>query len=66
VWALAAIGATLIERAWPELPTSLAPSEARLVALAAVGRDAALALAAAWLARADTTVDDPGRGPDSS
>src|SRR5688572_5163574 len=36
LWAGAAIGATLLERAYPELPTSLAPSEARLAARAAV------------------------------
>jgi hypothetical protein len=56
-WAAASIGATLLARAWPELPTGLAPSEARFVALAAVGRDAALALIAAWLARADAAAD---------
>jgi hypothetical protein len=56
LWFVAAIGATLLERTWPVLPTSLAPSEARLAALAAVARDAVLALAAAWLARADTAV----------
>lgn len=66
LWAGAAIGATLIERAWPELPTSLAPSEARLVALAAIVRDAALALAALWLARADTAVDGDGPRPRDS
>ncbi len=32
VWAAAAIGATLLARVWPELPTGLAPSEARVVA----------------------------------
>ncbi len=53
LWACAAIVATLVEHAWPELPTGLAPSEARVVALAAAVRDAVLALAAAWLARGD-------------
>ena len=57
LWACGAIGATLLGRLWPELPTSLAPSEARLAAIAAVVRDAVLALAAAWLARADAAVD---------
>jgi len=67
LWAGAAIGATLLERAWPELPTSLAPSEARLVAIAAVVRDAALALAAAWLARTDPADQgDEARARDSS
>jgi hypothetical protein len=51
LWACAAIGATLLERAWPELPTGLAPSEARVVASAAIARNAMLALAAVWLAR---------------
>ena len=53
----APIGATLLARLWPELPSSLAPSEARLVAVAAVARDAVLALVAAWLARADAAAD---------
>ncbi len=67
LWAGAAIGATLLERAWPELPTSLAPSEARLAAVAAVVRDAALALAAAWLARTDPADrDDEAQARDSS
>lgn len=66
LWAGAAIGATLLERARPELPTSLAPSEARLVAMAAIVRDAALALAALWLARADTAVGGDGSGPRDS
>jgi hypothetical protein len=67
LWACAAIGATLVERVWPELPTHLAPSEARVVALAAVARDAALALAAAWVARADTGADaKDARSRDSS
>lgn len=66
LWAGAAIGATLIERLWPELPTALAPSEARLVAIAAVVRDAALALAALWLARADTAVGGDDAGPRES
>jgi hypothetical protein len=56
-WAVASIGVTLLARAWPELPTGLAPSEARLVALAAIARDGVLALVAAWLARADAKAD---------
>jgi hypothetical protein len=52
-WACAAIGATVLQQTWPVLPTGYAPSEARVVALAAAARDAVLALAAAWLARAD-------------
>jgi hypothetical protein len=56
LWACAAIGSTLLERAWPVLPTQLAPSEGRVLAVAAVARDAVLALAAAWLARADGAV----------
>jgi hypothetical protein len=56
-WACASIGATLLARVWPELPTGLAPSEARLVAAAAIVRDGALALAAAWLARGDAAAD---------
>jgi hypothetical protein len=55
-WACGAIGATLLARLWPELPSGLAPSEARLAAIAAVVRDAVLALVAAWLARADAAV----------
>jgi hypothetical protein len=67
VWACAAIGVTLLERAWPELPTSLAPSEARLAALAAIARDALLAGVAVWLARAGTAVAGNGaRGRESS
>ena len=57
LWACGAIGATLLERLWPELPSNLAPSEARLAAIAAVARDGVLALIAAWLARADAAVD---------
>ena len=57
LWACGAIGATLLARLWPELPSSLAPSEARLVAVAAVVRDAVLALVAAWFARADAAAD---------
>jgi hypothetical protein len=56
VWACAAIGATLLERVWPELPNSFAPSEARIVAAASVARDAVLALVAVRLARADAAV----------
>ena len=52
-WACAAIATTLLEGAWPELPTGLAPSEARLATRASAVRDAVLALAAAWLARGD-------------
>ena len=66
LWARASIGATLLERLWPELPTSLAPSEARLAAVAAVVRDAVLALAALWLARADTAVGGDDAGPRDS
>ena len=62
LWAVGAIGATLLQRLWPELPSNLAPSEARLVAIAAVVRDAVLALVAARLARADTAVDAGGAG----
>ena len=56
-WACASIGATLLARAWPELPTGLAPSEARIVAGAAIARDGVLALVAAWLARGDAAAD---------
>jgi hypothetical protein len=67
LWACAAIGTTLLGRAWPELPTYFAPSEVRVLALAAAARDAALALAAAWLARTDTAVaEDDARPGDSS
>lgn len=57
LWACGAIAATLLGRLWPELPTNLAPSEARLAAIAAVVRDGVLALVAVWLARADAAVD---------
>jgi len=57
LWACGAIGATLLERLWPELPSGLAPSEARLAAIAAIARDLVLALVAVWLARADAAVD---------
>ena len=57
LWACGAIGATLLARLWPVLPSSLAPSEARLVAIAAVVRDTVLALVAAWIARADAAVE---------
>ncbi len=57
LWACGAIAATLLGRLWPELPTNLAPSEARLAAVAAVVRDGVLALVAVWLARADAAVD---------
>jgi hypothetical protein len=60
VWACAAVGATLITRAWPELPTGLAPSEARIVARIAVVLDVMLALVATWLARADAADDADG------
>jgi hypothetical protein len=56
LWACGAIAATLLGRLWPELPTNLAPSEARLAAIAAVVRDGVLALVAVWLARADAAV----------
>lgn len=56
-WACASIGVTLLARLWPELPTGLAPSEARVVARVAIGRDGVLALAAAWLARRDAAAD---------
>jgi hypothetical protein len=62
LWACGAIGATLLQRLWPELPTNLAPSEARLVAIAAVVRDAVLALVAARIARADAAVAADGAG----
>ena len=62
LWAGAAIGATVLERAAPGWPTSLAPSEARRAAIAVVVRDAALALAAAWLARTRTAAGDSGAG----
>jgi len=57
IWAGVAIGATLLARAWPELPTNLAPSEARFVALLAIVRDATLALVAASFARADAAAE---------
>ena len=67
LWACAAIGATLLARLWPELPSDFAPSEARVLAVAAVLRDAVLALVAAWLARGDATVAaGPARRGDSS
>jgi hypothetical protein len=50
-WAVASIVVTLIERAWPVLPSGLAPSEARFVAGVVIVRDAAMACGAAWLAR---------------
>ena len=56
LWACGAIGATLLARLWPELPSNFAPSEARLVAAAAVVRDAVLALVASWLARRDAAI----------
>ena len=62
LWACGAIGATLLARLWPELPSSLAPSEARLVAVVAVARDTVLALVAAWIARADAAVDADAAG----
>lgn len=66
-WAAASIGVTLLARVWPELPTGLAPSEARLVAGAAIVRDAVLTLVAAWLARGETAADtDPAAARDSS
>jgi hypothetical protein len=63
-WAVASIAMTLIERAWPVLPSGLAPSEARFVAGAAVVRDAAVACGAAWLARRAPA--DDARPRDSS
>jgi hypothetical protein len=63
-WAVASIAVTLIERAWPELPSGLAPSEARLLARAAVVRDAAIACGAVWLARRARA--DDARPRDSS
>jgi hypothetical protein len=67
LWACGAIGATLLARLWPELPSDFAPSEARVLAVAAVLRDAVLALVAAWLARGDATVAaGPARRGDSS
>ena len=67
LWACGAIGATLLARLWPELPSDFAPSEARVLAIAAVLRDAVLALVAAWLARGDATVaaGPAGRGDSS-
>jgi hypothetical protein len=66
-WACAAIATTLLGAAWPELPTGLAPSEARVVTLATAVRDAVLALAAAWLARGDAARGaDDARLRDSS
>ena len=66
-WACASIGTTLLARVWPELPTGLAPSEARIVALAAIVRDSVLALVAAWLARGDAAADaGPAATRDSS
>jgi hypothetical protein len=62
LWACGAIGATVLARVWPELPTNLAPSEARLAAIAAIARDAMLALVAAWLARADAAGDADAAG----
>jgi hypothetical protein len=59
-WACAAIGATLLARLWPELPTGLAPSEARVVAWIVVAADATLALVAVWLARADAALQTAG------
>ncbi|MEO5821314.1 MAG: hypothetical protein ABIT71_12495 [Vicinamibacteraceae bacterium] len=67
LWACASIGATALERAFPELPSNLAPSEARVAAIVAVVRDIALALGAAWLARAGEAGDsDDAQGRDSS
>jgi hypothetical protein len=50
-WALAAIGVTLLALAWRELPSDLAPSEARRVAYAAMALEAALGVVAWRLAR---------------
>jgi hypothetical protein len=67
LWACGAIGATLLARLWPELPSDFAPSEARVLAVAAVLRDAVLALVAAWLARGDASVaSGPAGRRDSS
>ena len=66
-WACASIVTILLARVWPELPTGLAPSEARLVAFAGIVRDGALALVAAWLARGDGAADAaPAAARDSS
>ena len=62
LWACAAIGATLLSRLWPVLPSSLAPSEARVAAVAALVFSVMLALVSAWLARADAAVDGDGAG----
>jgi hypothetical protein len=59
-WAVGSIAVTLIERAWPALPSGLAPSEARVVAAAAVARDAAIACGAVWLARRGRADDGDG------
>ena len=66
LWACGAVGATLLARLWPELPSDFAPSEARLLAAAAVVRDMVLALGAAWLARADESAADTAGRRDSS
>jgi len=66
LWACGAVGATLLARLWPELPSDFAPSEQRFVAAAAVVRDAVLALVAAWLARADESPADAAGRRDSS
>jgi hypothetical protein len=62
LWACGAIGATLLQRLWPELATGLAPSEARLAAVAALVFNVMLALVSAWLARADAAVGAEGAG----
>jgi len=62
LWACGSIGATLLARLWPELPSSLAPSEARLVAAVAVARDTVLALVAAWIARTDAAAAEDAAG----
>jgi hypothetical protein len=62
LWSCGAIAVTLLQRLWPELPTGLAPSEARLAAVAALVFSVMLALVSAWLARADAAVDGDGAG----
>jgi hypothetical protein len=52
------VAATLLERLWPELPTGLAPSEARAGAWVAVVRDVGLVLVAVRLAYRDHAARD--------
>ena len=58
VWAVAAIGVTLLAQAWPVLPSGFAPSESRRLARAALALEAALAGVAWWLARRVTASRD--------